>query len=269
LKTVSVTVNGDNTAEFDEAFRLNLSTTSNYAVDPGEATILNDDGFLSDGGVYPDDPSFREQWLLHNTAQTDGIYDADIDAPAAWSITTGSMATVVAVLDSGVDYTHPDLYLNIWLNQAEIPTGLATNLTDTDSDGLITFRDLNDVANMSSVSDSNGNGYIDGGDLLNDPTWENGLDEDNNGRLDDLVGWDFYGNDNEPMPLNAHGTGMSTTIGAITNNGSGTAGVNWAVSVMPVRIHVNNSDNSVARRDIGRPRCRAVSSRWPTRCHIR
>ncbi len=188
--------------------------------------------------VYPNDPEFSQQWLLHNTGQTGGSYDADIDAPAAWSITTGSMATVVAVLDDGVNYADPDLYLNIWLNESEIPAGIAAALTDTDGDGLISFRDLNAPANAAHVSDLNGNTYIDGGDLLSDSRWENGLDEDSNGRVDDLIGWDFHNNDNDPMYTggNTHGTDMSKLNGAIGNNGVGKAGVNWQVRLMPVRI---------------------------------
>src|SRR4051794_2606982 len=53
-------------------------------------------------GVVPNDPGFPAQWMLHNTGQTGGLYDADMDLPAAWSITRGSTANVVAVLDSGV-----------------------------------------------------------------------------------------------------------------------------------------------------------------------
>lgn len=120
-------------------------------------------------GVYPNDPEFPQQWMLENTGQTGGQFDADLDAPAVWSVTTGSMATVVAVLDSGVDYTNRDLYLNIWLNQAEIPAQLATNVSDVDGDQLLTFRDLNSAANAPFVGDLNANGYIDGGDLLADP----------------------------------------------------------------------------------------------------
>ncbi|HET9475228.1 MAG TPA: hypothetical protein VFO82_15115, partial [Steroidobacteraceae bacterium] len=57
----------------------------------------------------PNDPSFSQQWGLHNVGQTGGIADADIDAPEAWDITTGSNDVVVAVLDTGVDYLHADL----------------------------------------------------------------------------------------------------------------------------------------------------------------
>lgn len=73
----------------------------------------------------PNDPEFPQQFSLHNVGQNGGIVDADIDAPEAWEVTTGSMETVVAVMDTGVDYTHADLYLNIWLNEGEIPSEIA------------------------------------------------------------------------------------------------------------------------------------------------
>jgi subtilisin family serine protease len=196
-------------------------------------------------GIYPNDPGFLQQWDLHNSGQSGGNYDADMDMPAAWSVSTGSMATVVAVLDSGVDYTDPDLYLNIWLNPGEIPGGIQANLTDADADGVITFRDLNAPANAGSVTDVNGNGYIDGGDLLHDSRWANGIDGDGNGKVDDLIGWDFHDNDNDPQAtVESHGTQQAKTIGAMTNNGVGTAGINWAVSLMPVRIRSVGGTNT-------------------------
>src|SRR5947207_321016 len=121
--------------------------------------------FLS---VTPNDPLFPQQWWMQK-----------VSAPQAWDITTGSSKVVVNVNDSGIDYTHPDLYLNIWLNQKEIPFTIGNKgLRDTDADGLITFWDLNaeqggKLVNGSFVRDVNTNGYIDGGDLLNDARWEN------------------------------------------------------------------------------------------------
>jgi len=192
--------------------------------------------------VVPSDPLFDDQWALHNTAQTGGVWDADIDAPAAWSVSTGSMSTVVAVLDTGVDYAHEDLYLNIWLNEGEIPAGLASNLTEVDGDGLITFRDLNDAANAGFVTDLNATGYIDAGDLLGDAAWADSSDTDGNGFVDDLIGWDTLDDDNDPMDSDVHGTMVTGILGAVGDNGVGMAGVNWQVRVMAMRFQasVNN-----------------------------
>lgn len=152
---------------------------------------------------------------------------------------TGSSKTVVGIIDEGVDYRHPDLYLNIWLNQGEIPTSLRSSLKDTDGDRLITFRDLNHADNSANVSDVNGNGRIDAGDLLNDPRWENGINEDGNKSgsvelVDDLVGWDFVGKDNDPynVSVSNHGTHVSGTIGGIGGNAIGVAGVSWSTQMM-------------------------------------
>jgi subtilisin family serine protease len=83
--------------------------------------------------LTPNDPNFTQLWGLHNTGQTGGTPDADIDAPEAWDITTGSSSVVVFVIDTGVDYNHPDLVANVWTNPGEIPG----NNVDDDGNGYI------------------------------------------------------------------------------------------------------------------------------------
>lgn len=67
--------------------------------------------------TFPNDTYFSTLWGLHNTGQYGGTVDADIDAPEAWDIITDSNI-IVAVIDTGVDYTHPDLAANMWVNEA-------------------------------------------------------------------------------------------------------------------------------------------------------
>jgi subtilisin family serine protease len=83
--------------------------------------------------IMPNDLFFPDQWALHNTGQTGGLEDADIDAVEAWDIETGSSDIVIAIIDSGIDLTHPDLIENIWVNSDEIPN----NGIDDDNNGYI------------------------------------------------------------------------------------------------------------------------------------
>ncbi len=81
----------------------------------------------------PNDPRFPELWGMDNTGQLNGTADADIDAPEAWAVATGSDSMIVAVIDTGVDYNHPDLAANMWVNPDEIPA----NGIDDDGNGII------------------------------------------------------------------------------------------------------------------------------------
>ena len=81
----------------------------------------------------PGDPEFARQWGLHNTGQTQGTADADIDAPEAWDVTTGSASVVVAVIDSGIDYNHQDLAANMFRNTPDCNG----NAIDDDGNGYV------------------------------------------------------------------------------------------------------------------------------------
>ncbi|MHC4526340.1 MAG: S8 family serine peptidase, partial [Planctomycetota bacterium] len=82
----------------------------------------------------PNDTNFSDLWGMHNTGQTGGTSDADIDAPEAWDISTDANEIVVAVIDTGINYTHPDLADNMWVNQTELS---GTPGVDDDDNGYI------------------------------------------------------------------------------------------------------------------------------------
>lgn len=122
---------------------------------------------------------------MNNSGQTGGAPDADIDAPEAWDLQVGA-SIVVAVIDTGLDYNHPDIVGNVWTNPGE--------------------------------------------------TAGNGIDDDNNGYIDDTRGWDFANNDNNPFDDNNHGTHVSGTIAATGDNAIGVVGVNWRARIMPLKF---------------------------------
>jgi len=155
-----------------------------------ESVELDRNIALNEPAAVVDDPAFDSLWGMKNTGQNirgvDGVVGADIDAETAWQKTVGSKDIVIGVIDTGFDYTHPDLVDNVWTNPGEIA-----------------------------------------GD---------GIDNDNNGYIDDVHGWDAYDNDGDPMDTGGHGTHVSGTIGASGNNGIGVSGVNHEVSIVGCRF---------------------------------
>ncbi|HTL99979.1 MAG TPA: S8 family serine peptidase, partial [Candidatus Omnitrophota bacterium] len=124
-----------------------------YRNDP--AVRIIEPNYLLHADAVPNDPSFAIQWALQNTGQQGGTPGADIHAVAAWDQTTGSNQVVVAIVDTGMDLTHPDLDTNLYTNPAEIPG----NGLDDDGNGLVDDVHGFDFANFDAdPSDDNGHG---------------------------------------------------------------------------------------------------------------
>ncbi len=96
----------------------------------------------------PNDPEFPKQWALHNTGQNGGTAGADVKAVEAWDIETGSSDQVVAIIDTGIAYGHPDLKPNLWVNKDEIPG----NGIDDDGNGYV-----DDVYGINAIKGSGDN----------------------------------------------------------------------------------------------------------------
>lgn len=114
-------------------------------------------GYVSAAQV-PSDPQFESLWGLNNTGQTSAgaqaLPDADIDAPEAWETFIGSADVRVAVVDTGIDYQHPDLEANIWSNPGESGNGRETNDLDDDGNGVVDdFRGADFVTSTEPGND--------------------------------------------------------------------------------------------------------------------
>ena len=197
-----VVVKTDNTKSLKSHIdSLNKNLNVEYA-EPNYIYSINTDGSILDHMASADydaytspvnDPKYGKLWGLNNRGDNDptgttGKAGADISAEKAWeSFGVGSKAVKIAVIDTGVDYTHPDLKNNMWVNEAE----------------------------------ANG---------------EEGVDDDGNGYVDDIHGYDFANNDGDPRDGHSHGTHCAGTIAAEHNNGLGVAGVMSEASIIAVKF---------------------------------
>ncbi len=153
----------------------------------------------------PDDPGFPDQWA-HQVMESE----------KAWDVVTGSSDVNVAVIDTGIHYTHEDLSENIWFNDGE----------DMDVFGLFDPNDVNNV------------------------------DDDDNGYIDDVIGYDFAGEqpeetpedepdpDPDPNDFDGHGTHVAGIIGAVGNNAIGITGVNWNTSLAALKVFPDEGETA-------------------------
>ena len=139
----------------------------------------------------PNDTLYNDadMWGLRGS-ETNNLWDINIES--VWNNTIGSNNVIAAVIDTGIDYLHPDLAANMWINPNE--------------------------------------------------TASNGLDDDQNGYIDDIHGIDAILGNGDPMDDNLHGTHCAGIIGAVGNNSLGVTGVNWSVALVAAKFLDQNGD---------------------------
>jgi hypothetical protein len=159
-----------------------------------------------------------------------GVTGASVDK--AWGITTGRPDVIIAVLDSGIFWGEGDLVNKFHLNEGELPLPDGHTEYDWNHDGVFNIKDYEGTG----VPDANGNLMLDPEDLI--WTYSDGIDGDNNGYTDDICGWDFFEDDNDPLDEMGygHGTGEAHDSGNEANNGSGLPGTCPNAMILPVRV---------------------------------
>ena len=153
----------------------------------------NGDSFPNDPLFYPNPGASFLGQFAHFSSFADGFTTFDMRSPMAWDFVIGSDSTVIGVIDSGINYIHPDLQPNLWQNPGEVPG--------------------------------------------------NGIDEDGNGYIDDMIGIDANNRTNDPFDCNGHGSHVSGIIGARGNNGIGIAGVAWRTKIIMARNAIDCGDS--------------------------
>ena len=178
-------------------FRVHLSSLSMEALPTkidlaGEqdTVVVAEPDYIRQGLLVPNDPKYLDGTLWGLNQAT----DVDVDAPEGWDVRTTAGSMVVAVIDTGVRYTHQDLAANMWVNSGEVIG--------------------------------------------------NGVDDDGNGVVDDVYGFDAYNNDGDPMDDQSHGTHCAGTIGGVGNNGIGITGVAWGVKLMACKFLSNTGSGT-------------------------
>lgn len=202
-----------------------------------------DNAYDEDEGVDPNDELFDLQWYLDNDARGSDYFERnDIRAKQAWDSIDSEFSIPIGVLDTGVDYNHPDLINQIWLNPGEFPNSKFPGL-DIDHDSIITFSELVSW-DRGGLRDFNNDGIINFSDLfVNHPDnrYLDGIDDDdfdNNSEtfIDDFIGWNFIDNTNNPLDDHDHGTHISGILAAERNNGIGISGVDPQARIVAIKI---------------------------------
>lgn len=190
-----------------------------------------------------DDTYYPQMWSLNNTGQAypvpggttkEGVIDADIDFPEAVSESSNpGEGIIVAVLDTGIDKNHTDIAGNLWNNEDEV-------IGDLNGDGYPGIVGVDDDGDGLIDEDSEGR-------QPGEPGYNNDLkdDDDENGYIDDVIGYDVSDGDSDPSDYFGHGTHCAGTIAAVGENSEGIIGIGYKAKIMTVKIFPNAFDDKI------------------------
>jgi hypothetical protein len=210
-------------------------------------------GFLPDETTHPGEAIAAIDSAERTVCQGDEVagctragqagLTAGLKADQAWLLSTGDPRVTIGVLDSGIRWDSNSLIEQFYLNAGELracpPPGARGDDFDVNRDGKFSIRDYD---NATWLVDRNANGRRDPQDLIwandDDGPCSDGIDDDDNGYTDDISGWDFFWNDNDPSDDGdfGHGTGEANDSTAEAHDNDSTPGVCPRCSVLPVRV---------------------------------
>jgi Subtilase family len=164
-----------------------------------------------------------------------------VSADRAWKRSTGDPRVKIAILDTGIRWEKESLRLRIGLNEEELPKPQGCAEYDCNGDGAFNVDDYaNDPRVSKEAGDDPADKLLDGSDLIK--AFSDGTDADGNGYVDDVAGWDFFNDDNDPFDASSyssadnHGSGRAEDAAEEGNDASGSLGICLRCQIVPMRV---------------------------------
>jgi subtilisin family serine protease len=164
-----------------------------------------------------------------------------VSADRAWKFSAGDPRVKVAILDTGIRWENQELVDRIALNRGELPLPQGCTVYDCNGDGAFNVEDYAHDSRVSKAAgDDSADSILDPSDLI--ATFSDGTDADHNGYVDDIAGWDFFNDDNDPFDqssyssANNHGTGRAEDAAEEGNDGQGGIGLCPHCQILPLRV---------------------------------
>jgi hypothetical protein len=249
----SVRINTPNDPDFDRC------EPDNEEAPPSCSNVFEEQyerfGFAPNGSqasaLYhdPSDPHVQRYQGQNTTAGRNPLGQVPgVSADRAWKYSTGAPSVQIAILDTGIRWDRQSLRKKVALNRGELPLpqdgATACTVYDCNGDGAFNVDDYATDPRVSPASGSDdepaADSILDGSDLIT--AFRDGADDDGNGYVDDVAGWDFFDDDNNPYDAssyssaNNHGSGRAEEAGEQTNEALGGAGVCPDCQIVPMRV---------------------------------